>query len=173
MLSVDDEELPSEEEALQATIQRNLEFSLYRNQRVEQLFNILKPQLPPQALYDTQLHYKIEVSKTRFRFDNEAEFDWTYIYFLNEKFKKTQGKATRPSSWKGSNIQCWLSLQKLLVCCPENLPPQYYETFENYEEEVFMMAIDNELLANSLTLMNSNHYQDMITTLEPILYENY
>ncbi|CAG8440434.1 2101_t:CDS:2 [Scutellospora calospora] len=90
MLSVDDEELPSKEEALQAAIQRNLE--------VEQLSNILKLQLPSQALYDTQPHYKIEVSKTGFRFDNEAEFDWTYIYFLNEKFKKTQGKATRPLS---------------------------------------------------------------------------
>ncbi|CAG8535926.1 9893_t:CDS:2 [Scutellospora calospora] len=112
MLSVDNEELPSEEEALQAAIQRNLEFSLYRNQRVEQLSNILKSQLPPQALYNTQSHHKIE-------------------------FKKTQGKATRPLT----DCKAWITLkqvsvQKLLICCPENLPPQYYETFENYEEEV-------------------------------------
>ncbi|CAG8564303.1 5617_t:CDS:2 [Scutellospora calospora] len=58
MLSVDNEKLPSEEESLQAAIQRNLE-----------------TQLPPQALYNTQPHYKIEVSKTGFKFDNKAEFD--------------------------------------------------------------------------------------------------
>ncbi|CAG8652917.1 3077_t:CDS:1, partial [Scutellospora calospora] len=77
-----------------------------------------------------------------------------------------------------ANCKAWItlkqvSLQKLLVYCSENLPPQYYETFENYEEEVFMMAIDNESPTNPLTLMNPNHYQDIITTLEPILYENY
>ncbi|CAG8439255.1 3678_t:CDS:1 [Scutellospora calospora] len=107
MLSIDDSKLPSEEEALRATIQKNLEFFLYRNQRIEQLSNIFRPQLSSQALYNTQPYYKIEVSKTEFRFDDEVEFDWTYIYFLNKKFKKTQEKATRPLSWKGSNTQCW------------------------------------------------------------------
>ncbi|CAG8656432.1 247_t:CDS:2, partial [Scutellospora calospora] len=99
-------------------------------------------------LYDTQPHYKIEVSKTRFRFDDEAEF------------------ALIPNAGVGISY-----LDKVANIINTKLI--YYETFENYEEEVFMMAIDNESPANSLTLMNPNHYQDMITTLELILYKNY
>ena len=60
------------------------------------------------------------------------------------------------------------------MCCPENLPSQYYEPFENSEEEEVFMIIDKyEPPTNPLTLINPNHYQDIIITLEPTLSEHY
>ena len=78
VLTEDEEELPSEEEALQIAIQRRLtriESPLYQNQQIELLAAMLRPSLPPVAEQDTQLYNKLEVFPNGFKCDNGPLFD--------------------------------------------------------------------------------------------------
>ncbi|CAG8539325.1 15223_t:CDS:2, partial [Dentiscutata heterogama] len=170
-MDIDDDDLPSEEVALQIAVSRQLariESPLYPDSRIQRLANMLKPSLPSFAYQITKPYTRLEVLANGFKCDDGPLFNWNYIFTLGRKFRTIKGKNKYPLSWTGPNTQCWCrnkaSLRELVRYCPEQLPAS--KNSDN-EEEVFMLTtIEEEPESFSLS---TKHYEDMLNTLQPTL----